>query len=74
MPVLTVEFNDRMNDILQELADKKGCTKVDILRRAVALYKYLHSELACRRKDDLVPKKLVIRNSEDVILKEVMVP
>jgi predicted transcriptional regulator len=74
MPVLTVEFNDRMNDILQELADKKGTTKVDIIRRAVALYKYISNELACRRKDDLVPKRLVIRNSEDVILKEVVVP
>jgi hypothetical protein len=63
-----------MNDILQELADKKGCSKVDILRRAVALYKYLHNELACRRKDDLVPKRLVIRNQHDVILKEVAIP
>jgi hypothetical protein len=74
MPVLTIEFNSPMNDILQELADKKGCSKVDILRRAVALYKYISNELHCRRKDDLVPKKLVIRNSEDVILKEIMVP
>jgi hypothetical protein len=74
MPVLTIEFNSPMNDILQELADKKGCSKVDILRRAVALYKYISNELHCRRKDDLVPKKLVIRNSDDVILKEVMVP
>jgi|HubBroStandDraft_1064217.scaffolds.fasta_scaffold235486_1 hypothetical protein len=74
MPTLTIEFNTPMNNILQELADKKGCSKVDILRRAVALYKYISNELHCRRKDDLVPKKLVIRNSEDVILKEVMVP
>ena len=73
MPVLTVEFNDRMNDILQELADKKSTTKVDILRRAVAVYKYITNELHCRRAGDPV-KKLVIRNKEDVILKEIVVP
>ncbi len=44
MPKLTVEFNDKMNDILEQLAEEKGTTKVDVLRRAVALYKYLDSE------------------------------
>jgi predicted transcriptional regulator len=44
MPKLTVEFNDKMNDILEQLADEKGTTKVDVLRRAVALYKYLDGE------------------------------
>jgi len=73
MPVLTVEFNRKMNDILQEMADKKGCPKVDILRRAVAVYKYITNELHCRRAGDPV-KKLVIRNKEDVILKEIVVP
>jgi predicted transcriptional regulator len=44
MPKLTVEFSDKMNDILEELANEKETTKVDVLRRAVALYKYLDSE------------------------------
>ena len=44
MPKLTVEFNDKMNDILEQLAEEKGTTKVDVLRRAVALYKYLDGE------------------------------
>jgi len=44
MPKLTVEFNDKMNQILEQLADKKGTTKVDVLRRAVALYNYLDAE------------------------------
>ena len=70
---MTVEFNDAMNDILEKMADKKGCTKVDILRRAVALYKYLTNELHCRRVGDKV-KKLVIRNREGMILKEVVLP
>jgi hypothetical protein len=44
VPKLTVEFNDKMNDILGQLAEQKGTTKVDVLRRAVALYNYLDSE------------------------------
>jgi len=72
MPTLVIEFNRKMNDILQQMADEKGTTKVDIIRRAVALYKYLTNELACRRKGD-TPKKLVIRRG-DLILKEVVLP
>jgi predicted transcriptional regulator len=44
MPKLTVEFSDKMNEILEQLANEKETTKVDVLRRAVALYKYLDSE------------------------------
>jgi hypothetical protein len=33
-----------MNTILEDLANEKETTKVDVLRRAVALYKYLDSE------------------------------
>jgi predicted transcriptional regulator len=44
MPKLTVEFNDKMNQILEQLAEEKGTTKVDVLRRAVALYRYLDDE------------------------------
>ena len=44
MPKLTIEFSDKMNEILEELANEKETTKVDVLRRAVALYKYLDSE------------------------------
>lgn len=73
MPTMTVEFNSKMDEILQEMADKKGTTKVDILRRAVALYKYLTNELHCRRVGDKV-KKLVIRDRKGMILKEVVLP
>ena len=49
MPKLTVEFNDKMNQILEQLAEEKGTTKVDVLRRAVALYRYLDAE---KKKDE----------------------
>jgi predicted transcriptional regulator len=44
VPKLTIEFSDKMNEILNDLANEKEITKVDVLRRAVALYKYLDSE------------------------------
>jgi len=71
--MLTIQFSRKMDAVLRELADKKGTTKVDIILRAVALYKYLTNELHCRRAGDPV-KKLVIRNYEDVILKEIVMP
>jgi hypothetical protein len=68
MPKLTVEFNDKMNDILEQLADEKGTTKVDVLRRAVALYKYLESE-----QNEGENKKVSITQG-DSILKDVVLP
>jgi len=44
MPKLTVEFSPKMNEILEQLAEEKATTKIDVLRRAVALYKYLDTE------------------------------
>jgi hypothetical protein len=68
MPKLTVEFSDKMNDILEGLANEKETTKVDVLRRAVALYKYLDSE----QKEDEANKLSITRNGKAV--KDIVVP
>ncbi len=68
MPKLTVEFNDKMNGILEQLADEKGATKVDVLRRAVALYKYLDSE---QSQDDST-RLSITRDGK--ALKDIVVP
>lgn len=65
MPKLTVEFNDKMNDILEQLAEEKGTTKVDVLRRAVALYKYLDAE----QKDGKVSI-----TQDNKIIKDIVLP
>ena len=44
MAKLTVEFNDQVDTLLSGLATKKGLTKVDVLRRAIALYDYVDKE------------------------------
>lgn len=66
MPRLTIEFPDQVNDILTDLAKKDGTTKVDILRRSLALYNYAHREVA--EKD----RKLSITDSDDKVLKDLI--
>lgn len=68
MPKLTVEFSGRWNDMLSELAAKEGTTKVDVLRRALALLKYVEDEVGENDKrrlaiaeDDKVLKEIVLR-------------
>ena len=66
MPKLTVEFNDRMNQMLEELAAKEGTKKVDIIRRALSLYKYVDEEVGDGGK-----RRLAITEDEKV-LKEII--
>ena len=68
MPKLTIEFNDGWNGMLEKLAAKEGRTKVDIIRRALALYKYVEEEVGESDKrrlaiaeDDKVLKEIVLR-------------
>lgn len=68
MPKLTVEFSDKMNEILEELANEKATTKVDVLRRAVALYKYLDSE---QKKDE---NKRVSITQDGKAVKDIVLP
>jgi len=41
MPRLNVEFSDEINDVLEELAKKQDTTKAEVLRRSIALGKWL---------------------------------
>jgi len=66
MPRLTIEFPDKINDMLKELAKKDGTTKVDVLRRALALYNYVHREAITKEK------KLSITDNEDKIIKDIV--
>jgi predicted transcriptional regulator len=68
MPRLTIEFPDKVNDILTELSEKDQTTKVDVLRRALALYDYIQKEvfqkekqLSVRDKDGKVETNIVLR-------------
>ena len=47
---LTVQFGEPVAEVLKKLADGKGISQVEVLRRAVALYSYAEqqSELGYR--------------------------
>lgn len=66
MARLTVQFPDRTSKILEELSEDNQVSKTEVLRRALALYKYLGEEV---RKGK--GKKLAIADKDDKILKEI---
>ena len=66
MPRLTIEFPEQVDKLLKELAEKGDTSKVDVLRRALALYSYVNKEV---KEKDL---KLAVANDEDKILKEIV--
>mgnify|MGYP001590634998 CR=1 FL=1 len=64
MAKLTLEFSGKTEKILQDLASEVGTTKVDIIRRALALYEYAVEETKQGRrisvtKDDKIIKDVV---------------
>lgn len=63
MAKLTVEFNDEMNRKLTEMAAKEGVSKVDILRRALALYDFVESEV-----DESQKRRLAIAQDGKVVV------
>jgi predicted transcriptional regulator len=69
MPKLTIKFDDKVNKMLEELSERKDTTKVDIIRRALATYKYLDDETLEGDK-----RVSVTSAKEDKILKDVVLP
>ena len=66
MPRLTIEFPEQVNEVLKDLAKKDETTKVDVLRRALALYNYLHKEAIDKNL------KLSITDEQDKVIKEIV--
>ena len=67
MARLTVQFPERTSEILTELSEQDQVSKTEILRRALALYKYLENET---REGG---KKIAIADQNDQILKEIVI-
>ena len=65
MPRITIEFPEQVDKILKELAEKGDTSKVDVIRRALALYNYVNKEV---KEKDL---KLTVAD-DDKILKEIV--
>ena len=66
MPRMTIEFPEQVDKILKDLAEKGDTSKVDIIRRALALYYYVNKEV---KEKDL---KLTVSGADDKVLKEIV--
>lgn len=68
MPRITIDVDDKFNDTLAELA--QGSNKADVLRRAVASYQYLRSELGSADSG----RHLSITDASGQVQKDVLLP
>ncbi|MDI6794749.1 MAG: hypothetical protein QME81_18095 [bacterium] len=66
MPRLTIEFPDKASRILTDLAQKDQTTKVEVIRRSIALYNYIHREAVEKNK------KLSITDDNDTIIEDIV--
>ena len=66
MPRMTIEFPQQTNEMLKDLAEKGQTSKVDVIRRALALFNYVQQEV--KEKD----RKLLITGSDDEAIKEIV--
>ena len=70
MPRYTIDFDDNFDKTLNELVRTTGATtKADVIRKAVASYKFLKSE-APETED----KKVSITKKDGTIVKDVVLP
>jgi hypothetical protein len=68
MPRLTLDIDDKFNQSLTELAN--GTTKAEVIRRAVATYQYLKSQVP----DQSSGKRVSITDADGNVQKDVILP
>ena len=67
MPRMTFDMDEKFNQTLSDLA--QGTTKAEVIRRAIASYKYFKNEL-----DGPHGKRISIRDSAGNVLNDVVLP
>ena len=73
MPKLTIEFDETVNKLLNTLSESKGTSKAEIIRRALATYKYLTDET--KEEDKRVSVTTVSTSTKPAkIIKDVLLP
>ena len=66
MPRITIEFSEQVDKLLKDLAAQGDTSKVDVIRRALALYNYVNKEV---KEKNL---KLAVADEDDKLLKEIV--
>ena len=65
----TIDLDKNFNDTLSALAERKGTTKAEIIKRALATYSFISGQAPANSD-----KKVSITNSEDKVLKDIVIP
>jgi predicted transcriptional regulator len=65
----TIDLDTAFDNTLSALASQKGTTKAEIIKRALATYSVLSAQAPINSK-----KKVSITDSEDRVLKDVVLP
>jgi hypothetical protein len=68
MARFTIDTDQQFDQNLDDLVTMTGGTKADVLRKALATYKYLKNE------DREPQNKVSITNKDNVVLKDVILP
>jgi len=68
MARFTIDTDQQFDQNLTDLVNMTGGTKADVLRKAIATYKYLKTE------DQQPENKVSITNKENVVVKDVILP
>jgi hypothetical protein len=69
MPRYTIDFDDKFDDALNSLVNStQATTKADVIRRAVASYKYLKDETSNDNAN------LSITRTDGSVIKDVVLP
>ena len=63
---LTLEFSEDVDRLLRDLADAEGIDKYEVIRRALALYQYLHKEATVEKH------KLQIANQDGGVIENIV--
>ena len=68
MARFTIDTDEQFDQNLNDLVKMTGGTKADVLRKALATYKYLKTE------DQQPNNKVSISNKDNVVIKDVVLP
>ena len=68
MARFTIDTDQQFDQNLTDLVNMTGGTKADVLRKALATYKYLKTE------DQQPQNKVSITNKDNVVVKDIILP
>ena len=65
----TMDLDTQLDEALSELAARKGTSKADIIKRALATYNFISGQVSGNSD-----KKFSITTSDDKVIKDIVVP